>query len=253
METVANLERVRRIRVVGVPVDVIPADHLDDIVGAMLSEPGQDQLVFLTLRDLMRARRNAEYRRLVQNARLIIPTTPGIVRGARFLGHGEPARYEPFNFVIRLLGILEKKSASLYLFGLGRRYLVQVEQNLRETFPGLRLVGRYPGYYPRGLEQDIITAIKKASPSMLLVGPGVPRGERWIQRHKALLNNGLYLAAPEVMEIFADRRARQKDTGFGALARSVAYSLTHPWRMTRVLTYLWYGILLIIYRVFKLR
>ncbi|MFW6223881.1 MAG: WecB/TagA/CpsF family glycosyltransferase [Spirochaetota bacterium] len=253
METVANLERVRRIRVVGVPVDIIPADHLEEIIGAMLSEPGQDQLVFLTLRDLMRARRNAEYRRLVQNARLIIPTTPGIVRGARFLGHGEPTRYEPFNFVIRLLGILEKKSASLYLFGLGRRYLLQVEQNLRETFPGLRLVGRYPGYYPRGLERDIITAIKKASPSMLLVGPGVPRGERWIQRNKASLNNGLYLAAPQVLDIFADRRTRQKDTGFGAFARSLAHSLTRPWRMVRALTYLWYGVLLLVYRIFKLR
>ncbi|MFP4374808.1 MAG: WecB/TagA/CpsF family glycosyltransferase [Spirochaetaceae bacterium] len=253
METVANLERVRRIRVVGVPVDIIPADHLEEVIGAMLSDPGQDQLVFLTLRDLMRARRNAEYRRLVQNARLIIPTTPGIVRGARFLGHGEPTRYEPFNFVIRLLGILEKKSASLYLFGLGRRYLLQVEQNLRETFPGLRLVGRYPGYYPRGLERDIITAIKKASPSMLLVGPGVPRGERWIQRNKASLNNGLYLAAPQVLDIFADRRTRQKDTGFGAFARSLAHGLTRPWRMVRALTYLWYGVLLLVYRIFKLR
>ncbi len=253
METVANLDRVRRIRVVGVPVDVIPAERLDEIVGAMLSEPGQDQMVFLTLLDLMRARRNSEYRSVVQNARLIIPTTPGIVRGARFLRREEPTRYEPFNFVIRLLGILEKKSASLYLFGLGRRYLLQVEQNLRETFPGLRLVGRYPGYYPRGLEQDIITAIKKASPSMLLVGPGVPRGERWIQRHKASLNRGLYLSAPEVMEIFADRRARQRATGFGALARGIGYSLTHPWRVARVLTYLWYGVLLVIYRTFKLR
>lgn len=253
METGTNIEHVRRIRVVGVPVDVVSPEHFESVVGRMLSDPGQDQLVFLRLQDLMKARRNGEYRRLLQGARLVVPTTPGIVRGARFLGLGEPARYEPFNFVIRLLGVLEKKRASLYLFGLGRRHLLGVEQNLRETFPGLRLVGRYPGYYPRSLERDIITAIKKASPSMLLLGPGVPGGERWIQRHKASLNHGLYLSAPEVMEIFADRRARQSEGGFGPVARSMGYTITHPWRMLRGIMYLWYGVLLVVYRVFKLR
>lgn len=252
METVETSEHVRRIRVVGIPVDVIAPDHLDEVIGALLAEPGQDQLVFVRLRDLLRARRNADYRRLLQKARLIIPTTPGIVRGARFLGLSEPTRYEPFNFVIRLLGILEKKSASLYLFGLGRHHLLQVEQNLRETFPGLRLVGRYPGHYPRGLERDIITAIKKASPSMLLVGPGVPAGDRWIQRNKAALNNGLYLSAPEVLEIFADRRARRTESGLAAFSRGLGRTLTHPWRLLRGFIYLWYGVLLLVYRVFNL-
>jgi N-acetylglucosaminyldiphosphoundecaprenol N-acetyl-beta-D-mannosaminyltransferase len=246
-------DQVQRIRVVGVPVDVVPPDRLESVVERLLADPGQDQLVFLRLEDLMRARRNQEFRRLVQGARLVVPTTAGIIRGARFLGLAEPARYEPFNFVIRLLGILEKKAASLYIFGLGRRHLLQVEQNLRETFPGLRLVGRYPGYYPRGLEGDIITAIKKASPSMLLVGPGVPRGERWIMRNKASLNNGLYLAAAEVLDIFADRRTRRTPGGLAGFFRTLGYLATHPWRILRVFMYLWYGILLVVYRIFNIR
>jgi N-acetylglucosaminyldiphosphoundecaprenol N-acetyl-beta-D-mannosaminyltransferase len=253
VQNIAAAAQVQRIRVIGVPVDVVPPDQLEAVVEGMLADPGQDQLVFLRLEDLMRARRNQDFRRLVQGARLVVPTTPGIVRGARFLGLAEPARYEPFNFVIRLLGILEKKSASLYIFGLGRRYLLQVEQNLRETFPGLRLVGRYPGHYPRGLERDIITAIKKASPSMLLVGPGVPRADRWILRNKASLNDGLYLAAPEVLNIFADRRSRQAPGGLAGFFRRLGYTLTHPWRVLRVFMYLWYGVLLLVYRIFNIR
>lgn len=238
---------------VGVPVDVVEPDELETIVGRIISEPGQDQVVFLTFRGLMRARRNKEYRGMLQHSRLIIPVSPAIVRGARFLGRTVPPRYEPFNFVIRLLGILEKKRASLYLFGLGKRHLLHVEQNLRETFPGLRLVGRYPGHYPRGVERDIITAIKKASPSMLLVGPGVPKGDLWIQRHKPLFNNGMYLSAPEVMDIFADRRAREVQGGLGPALRRAGAMVLHPWWLLRGITYIWYGMLLVIYRIFKLR
>ena len=241
-----------RIRVVGVPVDVVPPDELEGIIAGILAEPGQDQFVFLTLRGLLRARRNKEYRRLLQNARLIVPTSPAIVRGAGFLGRTVPARYEPFNFVIRLLGILEKKRATLYLFGLGKRYLVHVEQNIRETFPGLRIVGRYPGYYSRGVERDIITAIKKAAPSVLLVGPGVPKGDRWIQRHKPLFNNGIYLSAPEVMEIFAERRSREAEGGFGRALKRGGATIVHPWWLLRGLSYIWYGILLLVYRLFQL-
>ena len=252
METGSKIEQVKRIRVVGVPVDVVPPGQLQDVVERMLSEGGHDQLAFITLRDLLRARRSREYRRLISGARLVIPTTPGIVRGARFLGLAAPTRYDPFNFVIRLLGVLEQKGASLYLFGLGRRHLLQVEQNIRETFPGLRLVGRYPGYYHRNLEQDIITAIKKAAPSMLLVGPGVPGGERWIMRHKARLNQGLYMAAPEVLDIFADRRNRSSEDGAAAFFKAAGRVIIHPWQMLRAFSYAWYGVLLLVYRVFRL-
>ncbi|MFP4010112.1 MAG: WecB/TagA/CpsF family glycosyltransferase [Spirochaetaceae bacterium] len=246
-------KRVHRIRVVGVPVDVIPPEDMESVVAEMLAGSGRQQVVFLRLRDLMRARRSAEFRRLVENAGLIVPITPGIVRGARFLRRREPVRYEPFNFVIRLLGILEGRRASAYLFGLGRKYLMQVEHNLRETFPGLRLVGRYPGYYPRGLEQDIITAIKKAQPTLLLVGPGVPWPDRWILRHKAVLNPGIYLAAPEVLEIFADRRAREAEGRSARALHAVSGIVLHPWRVLRLFMYLWYGLLLLVYRLFGLR
>lgn len=40
---------------------------------------------------------------------------------------------------------------------------------MRSTFKGLQVVGRYVGYYPKSVEDDIVQAIYKASPSLVLV------------------------------------------------------------------------------------
>jgi hypothetical protein len=55
------------------------------------------------------------------------------------------------------------------------------------------------------------------------------------------------------MDIFADRRSRETASGFASVARGFGATLTHPWRATRLFMHLWYGILLVVYRVFHLR
>ena len=62
--------------------------------------------------------------------------------------------------------------------------------NLRGSFHGIRVVGRFYGYFPKQAEPDIVTAIKKSSASLVLVGTGVPGKDKWILKHRKELNPG---------------------------------------------------------------
>lgn len=246
-----RLESVVRTDVLGVPVDVVKPEDLPAVFAQLVEDRQHHQIVFIRLWDLLKARRNRSFRMTLRNASLVIPVTKGIISGARFLQRREPYRYSPFDFVIKLLNAVEQKRASLYLLGLRRNELLRVEQNIRETFPGIRLVGRYAGYYPASVETDIVTAIKKAAPSLLLAGTGVPHGNRWLSGKMAEFHPGIYLWSQEVMDILADRRTRPSRRAVEMGTDYLGEALRRPWRILRFFVYGWYLLLLLVYRLLK--
>ena len=175
---------VTRVSVLGVPVDILPPEAIEDLV-ARFADGKNHQIVLLSLWDLMRARRSGEFRTMIAGASLVLPISLSIVKGARFLHRAEPVRYMPFDFVVKLLAALEQRGKSVYLLGSSTTSIQKAEGNIKSTFPGLRVVGRFAGRYPKQMEISIVEAVKKATPSLLLVGTGVPGREKWIPRNLA--------------------------------------------------------------------
>jgi N-acetylglucosaminyldiphosphoundecaprenol N-acetyl-beta-D-mannosaminyltransferase len=243
---------IERISLLKVPLDIVPPEELEEIVYDLLkTEKGQD-VVLLSLWDLLRARNNYEYRNFVQQATMVIPIAKSLVGGARFLKKKKVYRYMPFDFVINVLSILEKRELSVYLLGGRMRSLKRAEKNLRQTFPWLRIVGRFVGNFKHQEEATILQAIKKAAPSLLLVGKGVKGGERWIARNHGGLNNGLRLWCSDLFEIFAERKRRPSRKVFERGFEWIGFCFQKPWRFLRIVPYFYYKLLLLTYRLFNL-
>jgi N-acetylglucosaminyldiphosphoundecaprenol N-acetyl-beta-D-mannosaminyltransferase len=247
---------VERIKILRVPLDIVPPEALTEQVYAMLI-PEQNghikgkNLILLSLWDLLRARGNSEYRDFVQKASMVIPISKSLVGGARFLTGKTPTRYMPFDFVINLLTILEDRELSIYLLGSKARVLKKTEKKIHQTFPKLRIVGRFVGNFRRQDEGAILEAIRKASPSLLLVGQGVHGGERWIARNSGSLNPGLRLWCSDIFEVFAERKKRPSYAAFDRGLEWFGYCCQNPLRLFRLFPYFYYKILLLTYRVFK--
>ena len=205
-----------RTRLLNVPVDAVDEVQALQEVERLLADKQQHQILFLTLRGLMRGRRDPEFRRCLREAALILPVYPGLVRAARFLHRGTLSLYSPFSFVIRLLSLAERLNGTVYLLGARKEDLERAERNLKGSFPKLRLVGRFAGYYPKAAEKDVLVAIKKATPSILLVADGLPGRELWIVRRKRELTPGIALWVGDCFEIFSGRRRSSQLPAEGA-------------------------------------
>ncbi|NBC29553.1 MAG: hypothetical protein GVY29_06125 [Spirochaetes bacterium] len=245
-----NVPPVKRTQILRVPVDAFAENDLGAIVDGLREKEGRHHIVMLTTEGLMKARRNRLYRKTLQEASLIVPISLGLQRAASFLERPSVEAQTTFRFVIRLLGLLEERGATYYLLGLRRRLLTRVEENLRLTFPGLRLVGRHPGYYTQDRESDIVTAIRKASPNLVLIGSGIRGGDFWVRTNKRSFAPGIYLWVPEVLDVFADVRRKPPATRAGRVARRFRGVLAHPWRMGKAFLFLWFGMLLLFARIF---
>jgi len=239
---------LNRIYILGVPVDILPPSEIDDLVSRF--EDGKNhQIVLLSLWDFMRARRSGEYHTMIAGASLVLPISLAIVKGARFLKKTEPVRYQPFDFIIKLLAALERRGKSAYLLGSSRTILMKAESNIKSTFPGLRVVGRFAGRFPKGTEAAIVEAVRKSTPSLLLVGTGVPGRERWIPRNLARFNSGIYLWCSDLFEVFAEKRSKAPRALFAKGLEWMVYLLRRPWKAYRFFLYLWYQILLVVGRI----
>jgi N-acetylglucosaminyldiphosphoundecaprenol N-acetyl-beta-D-mannosaminyltransferase len=239
---------IERITLLGVPVDILPEGCVEDLV-PRFADGKNHQIVLLSLWDLMRARRSGEFRTMIAGASLVLPISLSIAKGARFLRRPETVRYMPFDFVVKLLAALEQRGKSVYLLGSTRGSIQKAECNIKSTFPGLRVVGRYAGRYPKQMEPTIVEAIKKATPSLLLVGSGVPGRERWIPRNLTRFNSGIYLWCSDLFEIFAERRSKPSRSLFRKGLEWLPLSVLRPWKAYRLFIYLWYNILLVVARL----
>jgi N-acetylglucosaminyldiphosphoundecaprenol N-acetyl-beta-D-mannosaminyltransferase len=241
---------VKRIRVLGVPVDALDVEEAMAEVERLLDDGQHHQVVLLSVRGLLRARRDGELARTLRDAALVLPVSSGVVRGARLLRGGDPGLFNTFDVVIRLLGLVERLKGSVYLLGGAKGVLETAEQNLRGSFHEIRIVGRYNGFFPRAMETDIVTAIKKSAPTFVLAGTGLPGREAWLARHRRELAPGISLWADDCFEIFAGVKrqpsARLRRAGLAGLAGF----WRRPWRIVLALPHLWYWVLVLAARIF---
>ena len=247
VETSKNWQSVNLLKV---PIDIIAPDQLGSVIYDLLKEKKEHNIVLLSLWDLLRARRIGEYRTYILRASLVIPISKSLISGIKFLTGKKAVRYMPFDFIISLLTTLESREFSCYLLGGNSRVLLKTEKNLRQTFPKLRIVGRYPGYFKRQDEATIIKAIKKASPSLLLAGEGIRGEERWIAKNNISLGPGLRLWCSDIFDVFAEKRKHPSQGAFDHGLEWIGYCFQKPYKFFRVFLYIYYKILLLVYRLF---
>jgi N-acetylglucosaminyldiphosphoundecaprenol N-acetyl-beta-D-mannosaminyltransferase len=242
-----------RVNFLKVPVDIVEPDQLGRLIYQLLGEEKEQNIVLLSVWDLLRVRRNAEYRAYVKQAALVITNSKSMIRGIRFLLGKQAVRYMPFDFVIKTLAILEGYEFTTYLLGGKKRILIKVEKNIRETFPGLRIVGRYQGSFRRLDEPTIIEAIRKSSPSLLLVGKGVRGGEHWIARNNGRLGKGMRLWCSDLFDVFAERKRHPSRTIFDIGLEWVGYCVQNPLKLLRIFPFFYFNLLLLVYKIFKVK
>lgn len=242
---------IERINFLKVPLDIVSPEDLEPLILDLLSREGPQHIMLVSLWDVLRARHRGEFRAMVKNATLVLPTSKSLIRGAHFLKKPVPVRYQPFSLIISTLSILEKYYKSLYLLGAQQRSLLQAERNVRSTFPKLSIVGRFAGFYHKSMERNILTAITKSHPSLVLVGSGVPSGQKWVYRNRQKLHSGIFIWNSEVIDIFSERKRRVPEYVFEHGLEYLPQILKNPLRIFRIFQYLWYNVLLLFYRLFR--
>lgn len=241
----------QRISFLNVPVDTYNKETaIEKIKQILNSRDGENhQIVFLDSKKLLKVRRNKEYFRCLRTATLILPTSRAIIKGARFQGKRDLTRFNQFNFIIRLLSLADDVKKSVYILGGKKEDLEKVESNLRTSFPNMPIVGRYTGHFNMEMEKNILVAIKKASPSFVIVGSGIKTTDLWILKNRDLVNPSIFVDAGNCFEIFSGKHKKVSDRLFKMGMESMQGFLKHPWKILKIFPYLYFKLLVLIFKI----
>lgn len=222
-----------RIQILHIPIDLLEEEKLEETVRALLDEENSSQICFIGYSDIIRAMFNREYMDCLRASRLNIPISPAVSFAASYLNLRKPSIYNPYTFVIRLLGVLEKTGKSLYILGSRKKNILKSESNLRTSFPGLQIVGRYAGSFTAQEEKDILMAVRKSSPSLLLTGKGLKGNNLWLHRNRRELSQGIHLWGRTCFEVFSGKKSKPGNSTKGKLIAKGFLSLLFPWLLLR--------------------
>ncbi len=242
---------VQRIEILGVPVDVCPKTDLEQKILSLLEKQGPSQIVFLSIWDLLKAKRNAEYAESLQKADLILPISKSILKGAKSLKKTIPVRYNPFEASISILTTLENRYKSLYLFGARKKALIAAERNVQKTFRGLRIVGRYVGYYKKEAEPGILQAIQKSSPSLVLQSEGIREKDLWFHQNREKFSTSIFMYYHDCIGIFGKRIRRINPKTFDRGTEIWGEIIRNPLKILLLIPFLWYKAMLLWVKIFK--
>lgn len=240
-----------RIHFMKIPVDVLEENKLEEKILELLANEKSNQIVFLSFPDFIKSRTNKDFRQLLEESALVLPSSSIITGGIRFLYGKQSPVFINYDFVLRILSILERNKKSIYIIGSSRKNIITSEKNLKDSYPGLQLVGRSSSIFRRENEVDITTAIKKSAPTLLLAGSGLKGKNNWLFHNKDKFNPGLTLWSPDCFEIFSGKKKRPSRKVSGRFFNRLGQSIFRPWRIFYIFPFLFFYLNLIIYKIFK--
>lgn len=240
-----------RISLIGVPVDVCPPQELETEILEILAKPGTKQIIFLSVWELLKARRKGDFAECLKNADLIIPISKSILKSAKFLKLPVPVRYNPFDAVIQILSVLDSHYKSLYLLGSTEKTLLKSEKNLSDTFTQLKILGKHTGYFSKIVEDNIVIALFKAQPSLVLISDGIKEKNCWAYRRRNRFSSSIFLYYKDAFGIFSERIKRVNEKTFNKGHEFFVELAHNPFKIFLVLKIIRYWIIVLFYKIFR--
>lgn len=225
----------KRTQVLGVAFDVVTMEEAVGKAKGFLRAEGQHYICTPNPEIVMEAREDKELAEILKKADMVVPDGIGVVWASKYSGKCLPERVAGYDLTQRLMRALAGTGESFYFFGGAPGVAAAAARKMRKEHPGLKVAGVHNGYFDEKEEKKIIEDIKKRAPSILLVGLGAPKQEKWIAAHMRETGAKLCIGVGGSFDVMAGNVKRAPEV-FRRLGLEWFYRLiTQPTRWRRML------------------
>ena len=138
---------------------------------------------------VMLAKNDSEFHQILEEADLVVPDGIGVVIASKIKKNPLPERVAGYDLVQNTMKDAVKEGYKYYFFGSKPGISEEAAVKMRETYPGIQIVGTRNGYFKPEDEAEIIADINASGANILLVALGAPKQEKWIEANKHLMPN----------------------------------------------------------------
>lgn len=160
---------------------------------------------------LAHAQHDAELRRILLNANLVLCDGTPLVWASRLLGNPLPERVAGSDLMPHLLDAAARKKYRLFFLGATAEANEQAAANVRTQFADVIIAGHYsPPFRPLAEmdNEEIARRIRAARPDILFVAFGCPKAEKWIAMNYRALGVPVTIGVGATIDFLAGRVRR---------------------------------------------
>ena len=170
--------------VLGVPLGLTDYDGALDWIDSMVAARQRGYVCVCNVHAVMASAEDPELRSALMRSSVNVPDGQPLVWALNLLGHSLSDRVYGPELMARSCARAAGSGQRIYLYG-GRNQgaLVQLALNLRQRYPGVRIVGGYsPPHRPLTDEEReaVVKEINGSRADVVWVGIGVPKQEKWM-------------------------------------------------------------------------
>ncbi len=226
---------MEKINILGVNVDKVTNAGAVDKVMSMLDEPGNHAVFTPNSEIILMGYKDMEFCGILNSADLLTADGIGVVYASKILKNPLSERVAGYDVACGVIERIAQSGHRLYLFGGKPGVAEQAEQNLKEKYPLLNIVGKRNGYFSPDEVDSIISDINASGADLVFVCLGAPMQEKWIYANKDKLSCHVMMGIGGSLDVFAGNVERAPEA-WCKLGLEWLYRLKkEPWRIGRMM------------------
>ena len=203
-----SADNENRVTILGVPMDMIDSDQAMEVFEKKFPEPGLTMIVTPNPEIVLAADKDESLKKLISGADIILPDGVGLLYASKIIGHPLKERVTGIDFLMDILGYLEKNGKSVFFFGSKPGVARDAAINLQKKYSNLKVAGTRNGYFKPEEEADIVKEINESGADFLCVALGAPKQERFIQKYRNELCCGGAIGVGGSLDVFSGNLKR---------------------------------------------
>jgi N-acetylglucosaminyldiphosphoundecaprenol N-acetyl-beta-D-mannosaminyltransferase len=181
-------ERSGRQLLFGLYVDPLRMDDVVERCREAIIQRSPLLLGMLNAAKVVKIRHNQKLRAALLKCDMMLADGQSVVWASKLLGRPVPERVTGIDIFEKLLSVAPSEGWSIYLLGGRPEVLRMLEEQIKERFPGINIVGSKHGYFAESETAKIAADISSSGADMLFLGMGSPKKELFLATCKGILN-----------------------------------------------------------------
>jgi len=181
----ADIVPTDRIELMGCLIDNLTMAQTLDRVQAFIASGRPHQHVVVNVDKLVKAQRDPELRRIINDCALINADGMPVVWASRLLGRPLRERVAGVDLFEALMQRAAETGWRIFLLGARESVVSKVRTDYQARYPGLVIAGHRNGYWSAGEEAEVVRTISEARPDILFVAISSPKKEQFLGRYQA--------------------------------------------------------------------
>lgn len=175
----------QRVEILGCKIDNLSMEETLQKVDDFIKSGRPHQHVVVNVDKLVKASRDPQLRRIINECALINADGMAVVWASRLLGKPLKERVAGVDLFESIMQRAAAKTWRVFLLGAQEEVVSRVKHDYERKYPGLTVAGYRNGYWTQEDEQSVARQIEAAQADILFVAISSPKKEQFLNRYQA--------------------------------------------------------------------